>query len=105
MSKFPEILKELNEEHPVIVWINIADEPSDTIWHAVVILDFSPETNMVTYDDPDENEKECIKGLEAGVFMKKWGFQSSLIKVLIGTKGQTYIDGDWLPEEGSDDRS
>jgi hypothetical protein len=98
MSKFPEIVKELNEEHPAIAWINIADEPSDTIWHAVAIVDFNPENNMVTYDDPDENEKDCIKSLEAGVFTKKWGFQARLIKVLIGTKGQTLIDGDWVPE-------
>jgi hypothetical protein len=97
MSKFPEIVKELNEERPVIVWINIAESP-DTVWHAVVIVGFNLENNIVTYDDPDEDEKDCIKSLEAGVFIKKWGFQARLIKVLIGTKGQTYIDGEWTAE-------
>jgi hypothetical protein len=97
MSKFQEIVNELNKERPAIVWINIA-EPPDTVWHAVVIVDFDPETNMLTYDDPDENEKDCMKSLEAGVFIKKWGFQARLIKVLIGTEGQTYIDGEWATE-------
>lgn len=97
ISKFPEIIAELNDERPVISLINIADPPH-TVWHAVVIIDFNPENNMVTYDDPDENEQDCVKSLEAGVFVKKWGFQARLIKVLLGTKGQTYIDGDWVPE-------
>ena len=101
MSKFPEIVNELNEERPVIVWMNIA-EPPDTIWHAVVIVNFNPDNNMITYDDPDEDERDCIKSLEAGVFTKKWGFQARLIKVLIGSKGQTYIDGDWVTEGDSE---
>ena len=102
-SKFPDITSELDAERPAIVFLNVA-EPSATvtIWHAVVITEFNPETYMVTYVDPDENEPECMKSLEVGVFTKKWGFQARLIKVLIGTKGQTYIDGDWMPEGDSE---
>ena len=93
-QKFGEIIKELDEERPVIAIINLAELPR-RVWHAVVIVNFDPETNMVTYDDPDENEDNPLISVEVGGFMKKWGRQARMIKVLLGTKGQTYIDGDW----------
>ena len=97
-QKFGEIIKELDEQRPVIALINLAELPK-RVWHAVVIVDFNPENNMVTFDDPDEIENDCLQSLEVGVFMKKWGWQARMIKVLLGTKGQTYIDGDWKDDE------
>jgi hypothetical protein len=88
MANFDEITEELKEERPVIVFINVLDLP-DILWHAVVVVDFVP--NGIIYHDPDENEDNCIKKLEIGVFMGKWSWRARLIKLLIEKRQQTYI--------------
>lgn len=74
MANFGEIENELNEERPVIVFINALDPP-DILWHAVVVVDFVP--NEIVYHDPDEDEENCIKKLEIGVFMSKWTWRDA----------------------------
>lgn len=96
LSRFPEITKELNEERPVIVWINVV-EPPDTVLHAVVITGFDPETNTVFFNDPDGGVE---KTEEVGVFIKKWGVHARLVKVLIGRKQQRHID-EWATKTDS----
>jgi len=89
LSRFPEILQELNENNnPVMVWINNV-EPPDIVWHAVVVIGFNPETNEVYYNDPWDNSE---KSEDAGIFSKKWGVQSRMVKVLIGKKKQRHVD-------------
>lgn len=88
LSRFPEIIKELEEEeNPVIAWINCV-EPPDMVWHAVVVTGFDPSTNTVSFNDPDGATK---KEEEVGKFIKKWGVQARLVKVLIGKKQQRHI--------------
>lgn len=96
LGRFPEIRKELDEGRPVIVWINCV-EPPDMVWHAVVVTGFDPETNTVFYNDPDGKVK---KKEEVGVFIKKWGVQARLVKVLIGRKQQRYIN-EWVTTTNS----
>ena len=89
LSRFPEILQELNENNnPVMVWINNV-EPPDIVWHAVVVIGFNPGTNEVYYNDPWDNSE---KSEDAGIFSKKWGVQSRMVKVLIGKKKQRHVD-------------
>lgn len=95
LSRFPEIVKELNdEENPVIAWINCV-EPPDTVWHAVVVTGFDPETNTIFYNDPEGSVK---KKEEVGIFINKWGVSGRLVKVLIGKKLQRHIN-EWRPSE------
>jgi len=96
LSRFPEIVKELDEERPVIVWINCV-EPPDIVWHAVVVTGFDPETNTVLFNDPQGAVK---KEEEVGRFVKKWGMQARLVKVLIGKKQQRHIDA-WTTKANS----
>jgi hypothetical protein len=97
-QKFGEVSKELKDERPVITIINLAELPR-TVWHAVVVSNFDPETNLITYHDPEDTEAESPRNMEVGVFMQKWGWQARMIKVLLGTGGQTYIDGDWKDKD------
>lgn len=94
MRTFPEILEELNNERPVIVWIN-AREPPEKLWHAVVLIGFEPTTNTLFYNDPwDKSERS----LEVGIFIHKWGIEARLVKVLIGKAHQTHIQ-EWTTEQ------
>lgn len=93
MGNFPEILAELREERPVIVWINCA-EPPDKVWHAVVVMGFEESTNTVYYNDPwDRSEKS----IEVGVFIHRWGTEARLVKILIGKVHQRCIH-EWTTE-------
>lgn len=96
LGRFPEVIKELDEESPVIAWINVV-EPPDVVLHAVVITGFDSETNIVFFNDPyDKTEKKE----EIGVFIKKWGVYARLVKVLIGKKQQRYIN-EWATKTNS----
>lgn len=88
LSRFPEVIEELNGERPVIVWINVV-EPPDIVLHAVVITGFDPETNKVFFNDPDGAVE---KTEEVGIFVRKWGDYARLVKVLIGRKQQRHIN-------------
>jgi hypothetical protein len=91
-GKFPEIEKEVNEKNlPVIVLLNQVPLPK-RVWHSVVVVDYDPENHMVFFDDPEEDDKNCIQSLEVGDFTRKWGWQARWVQVLL-SKGQTYIDG------------
>lgn len=96
MARFPEIMTELNEERPVIVWIN-AVEPPDIVLHAVVVIGFDPETNTVFFNDPNGAVE---KTEEVGVFIRKWGDYARLVKVLIGRKQQRHIN-EWTTKTDS----
>ena len=92
LGRFPEIVRELNEKRPVIVWINCVDPP-DTVWHAIVVTGFDPEHNKIFYNEPDgaiENEEEV------GIFINKMGVQGKMVKVLIGKIIDRHID-EWHP--------
>jgi uncharacterized protein YvpB len=98
MGTFPEILEELNNKRPVIVWIN-AREPPEKLWHAIVLTGFEPSTNTLYYNDPwDKSEKSC----EAGLFVHMWGIEARLVKVLIGKAHQTHIQ-EWAIEQPSEE--
>ena len=103
-SRFTEIEKEVNEKHlPVIAYLNPVEryhpERPYTVLHAVVIVDYDPDTHTVYFDDPEEeNEATAIQSLEAGVFTRQWEWQKKWVQVLLG-KGQTYIHG-FLEEGG-----
>jgi len=89
LSRFPEVRKELEDkENPVIAWINCV-EPPDMVWHAVVVTGFDPRTNTVFFNDPDGSIE---KKEDVGKFIKKWGVQARLVKVLIGRKQQRHIN-------------
>lgn len=98
LMRFPDLKKELDEHRPVIVWLNLAKQPEDTLWHAVVVTSFDPLTNYFTYNDPwDGKEKQE----EVGRFMQKWGMEGRMIKLLISTTEQAYL-GNWLKEQMED---
>lgn len=94
MNRFPDIEKELNEGKPVIVWLNVAKQPEDTLWHAVVVNGFDPNNNSLSYNDP-WNATE--KNEEVGKFINKWGTEAKMVKLLISTNEQSYL-GAWLKE-------
>jgi hypothetical protein len=94
MAHFPDIRKELEEERPVIVWLNCVTPP-DVVWHAVVVCDFDPETDHVSINDPWDGSE---KSEEVGTFIKKWGTEARLVKVLISKEQQRYLDDDWSTE-------
>lgn len=101
LEDFREIKKELLEKkRPVIVWIN-NEKPPDIFWHAVVVIGFDPETNMVFYNDPlDKVEK--IE--EVGVFSSKWMGITRMVKIDIFKTEQRHI-AEWTPKdvEGEDE--
>lgn len=99
LCRFPELRAELDAERPVIVWINCVDPP-DTVWHAVVVTGFDPETNKVFYNDPDSTTQ---KEEDVGVFNRKWGVQGRLVKVLIGRKQQRHIN-EWRSKKTNERR-
>lgn len=84
--KFPEIRNEIDEERPVIALINMVELPR-RIWHAVVIVDFDPDNNLVYYDDPEEDEKNCIKSLGWSI-RKKMGMASKINRDFINQRGR-----------------
>jgi hypothetical protein len=88
MAHFPDIEKELREERPVIVWLNILPPP-DLLWHAVVVVGFDPEFNSVFYNDPWDNKE---KREEVGVFIQKWRTEAKMVKLLISKGQQTYLE-------------
>jgi len=94
LARFPKVKKELIEnENPVIVWIN-AVEPPDEVWHAVVVTGFDPDTNMVTYNDPyDKRERDE----EVGKFSSRWGVEGRMVKVNVFKTQQRQ-----MPEWASD---
>lgn len=97
VQDFPDILAELKEEKPVIAWINMKDPP-DQLWHAVVVKGFEPSTHTVFYDNPAETEENKTSSMTSSKFMKKWGWQAQMVKVLISSKGQSLIDIEWSQE-------
>jgi hypothetical protein len=94
VQDFKDILTELKDEKPVIVWINVKEFP-DQLWHAVVIKGYEQETHTVYYDDPDENGNNNTLSMTSSQFMRKWGWQAQMVKVLISGKGQSLIDSEW----------
>jgi len=99
MRTFPEILNELNNERPVIVWINVRDPP-EKLWHAVVLTGFDPNTNMLYYNDPwDKSEKIS----EVGSFIHMWGIEARMVKVLIGKTHQRHIQ-EWTIAQPSEEQ-
>ncbi len=87
-ASFDDILNELNEKRPVIVFINTR-QPPDELIHAVIVVDFVP--NYVWYHDPEANEKNAVQSLEVGVFMSMWGWKNRLVKLIISKQQQTCI--------------
>lgn len=87
MRRFPEIQKELQEERPVITWIN-SQAPPDRLWHAVVVRGFDPDTNFVVFNDPWDCKK---KTEEVGIFISKWGTEAKMVKLLISKEKQSYL--------------
>jgi hypothetical protein len=104
-SKFTEIAKEINEKHlPVIAYLNPEQryhpERPYTLLHAVVVIDYDPETHMVYFDDPEEETEEtAIQSLEVGKFTRRWEWQTKWVQILL-SEGQTYIHG-FLEEQGA----
>jgi len=97
MGRFPEIQKELLEKRqPVIALINIANLP-DTVKHAIVLTHYAEEVHEVFYIDPEDHKTE--KHMEAGVFIKKWGLQAIMVKVLVGEREQRHMPEYWLEEK------
>jgi hypothetical protein len=94
MMRFPDIIKELDEHKPVIVWLNVAKNSTDNLWHSIVVTDFDPKTNYFTFNDPWDTKE---KTEEAGKFLQKWGTEAKMVKLLISTNEQTYL-GKWLRE-------
>ena len=87
MRHFPEIRKELEEGKPVIAWVN--DQiPPDKLWHAVVVCGFNPDINAVIFNDPWDARK---KSEEVGIFIKKWGVEAKMVKLLISKEKQSTL--------------
>jgi len=96
LEGFPLIKKQIFEKkNPVIAWINSA-EPPDTVWHAVVVTGFDPETNMVTYNDSLDNTSE--KSVEVGIFTSKLGLERIIARINVFKTQQRHI-GEWSPDK------
>lgn len=85
MRHFPEIQKELDEERPVIAWIN-SQKPPDKLWHSVVVRGFEP--NFVIFNDPWDCKR---KSEEVGLFISKWGTEAKMVKLYISKEKQSYL--------------
>ena len=85
MQRFPEIQKELEEQRPVITWINSQKHP-DKLWHAVVVRGFEP--NHVVFNDPWDNKR---KTEEVGSFISKWGTEAKMVKLYISKEKQSSL--------------
>jgi hypothetical protein len=107
-QRFQDIVVETNEkETPVIAWLNEAKGPvnhskiltdtsqlEDKLWHAVVVTYYDSNAQNFIYNDP-WNAKE--KSEEAGKFLRKWGVEGMMVKLLISRNEQAYL-GTWLKE-------
>ena len=86
MRRFPDIKSELNEERPVITWIN-SQKPPDKLWHAVVVRGFD-ELNFVIFNDPWDCKR---KTEEVGIFISKWGTEAKMVRLLISKEKQSNL--------------
>ncbi|MGD0204211.1 MAG: C39 family peptidase [Candidatus Bathyarchaeia archaeon] len=86
MRRFPEIQKELDEERPVITWVN-SQKPPDKLWHAIVVRGFD-ESHFVIFNDPWDCKR---KTEEVGVFISKWGTEAKMVKLLISKEKQSSL--------------
>lgn len=90
-SKFTELDKEVNEKKlPAIVYLNQVELPH-TVLHAVVVIGYDPNMHIVYFDDPAEDEENCVQKMEVGKFMRRWEWQTKWVQILL-SEGQTYID-------------
>jgi hypothetical protein len=96
LGRFPEIQKELLEKkQPILALVNIADLP-DTVKHAIVLTHYDEESHEVFYIDPLDHNTE--KHIEVGSFIKKWGLQAIMVKVLVGEREQRHMP-EWMEEK------
>ena len=84
-----EIIVEIDNERPIIAWINLSDNEFDPVWHAVVIVGYDRDKREIYYIDPLKTEEDHIVTLEIGDFISnKMGPQGNMIKFEIGGRGQ-----------------
>ena len=84
-----EIMEEINNERPIIAWINLIDNEIDPVWHAIVIVGYDLDKREVYYLDPQRTEEDCLVACEIGDFISnKLGPQGNIVKIEIGGRGQ-----------------
>ena len=97
-GNFDEIKKEIDEERPVITWIEIVGKDGDTIRHAVVVNGYDPEKKEIYYIDPEMAAENHERIVEIGDFIdNKLGVRGHLVKLIISTIGQKDLMGRIIP--------
>jgi hypothetical protein len=86
---YDEIKTEIDEDRPVIAWIDKRQIVDDEVWHSVVINGYDEDLRRIYYCDPALSEEYWQKESESGDFiMNKLSPQGHLVKLIIGGKGQ-----------------
>jgi hypothetical protein len=95
-----EIFEEIDNNRPIIAWINLTYSEVDPTWHAVVIVGYDRDKREVYYLDPQRTKQDPLVKCEIGDFIKnKLGQEGNIIKIEIGGKGQkTLISSSPIPK-------
>jgi len=88
MHSLSEIEEEINNNRPVIAWVELSDGVHRCA-HAIVITGLDRDRNLIYYNDPMLGEKQK----DIGAFMSRWErLDRLLIKVKIGRREQRLLD-------------
>jgi len=88
MHSLSEIEEEINNNRPVIAWVELSDGVHRCA-HTIVITGLDRDRNLIYYNDPMLGEKQK----DIGAFMSRWErLDRLLIKVKIGRREQRLLD-------------
>ena len=94
MGTFGEIRDEIDQERPVIAWIELVRDEDDILFHAVVVKGYSSDLSKIFYIDPNKTEDDHQCEAEVGDFIdNKLGVEGHLIKLEITLIGQKDLRG------------
>lgn len=93
-GNFEEIRAEIDQERPVIAWIEVIRDEQDILRHAVVINGYSSDLRKIFYVDPAMTKDNHQCEVEIGDFVdNKLGVEGHLIKLETTVVGQKDLRG------------
>lgn len=89
-GRYTEITAEIDDERPIIAWIDPQKIVNDDVWHVVVINGYDPDLRKIFFVDPlYKKEEYWQREAESSHFMEeRLGPKGMLIKLIIGGTGQ-----------------
>lgn len=88
-GRYTEITYEIDNNRPIIAWIDPRIIGNDEVWHVIVINGYEPDLRRIYFVDPLLSKEYWQKECESSSFMEnRLGPKGTLIKLIIGSTGQ-----------------